>query len=242
MKTVVIGDIHGGLRALRQVIERASLPSGTTYIFMGDYVDGWSESAETIRFLIEFGRENPCIFLRGNHDELLYDYLKHDDKKETWLLHGGASTVANYQNISEQEIEEHLVFLENLKNYYIDSSSNRLFVHAGFFSMHGPQYEYFPNLMYWDRSLWEMVCAMDSSISKDDPRYPHRLRHFNEIFIGHTPVTRIGSEVPVKFATVWNVDTGAGFKGRLTMMDVDSHTIWQSDPVYLLYPEEKGRN
>lgn len=241
MRTVVIGDIHGGLKALEQVIDRANLPPDTCYIFIGDYVDGWSESAETIRFLIQFSQQNQCVFIRGNHDALLYDYLRTGERNETWLFHGGESTVKNYKNIAEKEKKEHFEFLGNLTNYHIDSD-NRLFLHAGFFSMHGPQYEYFPELVYWDRTLWEMVCAMDPNLSKDDPKYPKRLKHFKEIFIGHTPVTRIGSDVPVNFANVWNVDTGAGFKGTVTLMDVESKEIWQSDPVYQLYPDEIGRN
>lgn len=241
MRTVVIGDIHGGLKALKQVIDKANLPADTCYIFIGDYVDGWSESAETIRFLIQFSQHNKCIFIRGNHDALLFDYLRTGETNETWLLHGGESTVKNYKSISEKEKQEHLQFLRNLTNYHVDSN-NRLFLHAGFFSMHGPQYEYFPELVYWDRTLWEMVCAMDPNLSKDDPKYPARLKHFEEIFIGHTPVTRIGSNIPVNFANVWNVDTGAGFKGKITLMDVYSKEIWQSDPVYLLYPDEIGRN
>lgn len=41
---------------------------------------------------------------------------------------------------------------------------------------------------------------------------------------------------------VWNIDTGAGFKGKLTIMDADTKEFWQSDPVPELYPNEKGRN
>ena len=76
MRTVVIGDIHGGFRALKQVLETADLPKDTRYIFVGDYVDGWSESAEVVSYLIDFSEKNDCIFIRGNHDELLYKYLK----------------------------------------------------------------------------------------------------------------------------------------------------------------------
>lgn len=241
MKTVVIGDIHGGLKALKQVLAKVENPEKTRYIFVGDYVDGWSDSAETIRYLIAFEKTHSCILIRGNHDELLYNYLKNGDDNPMWLAHGGASTLENYKSISKKEKQEHLRFLSSLRNYFIDDK-NRLFVHAGFFSMHGPQHEYLPKLMYWDRTLWEMVCAMDPELSEDDPKYPKRLQHFKEIFIGHTPVTRLGSEVPLNFANVWNVDTGAGFKGRITMMDVDSKEIWQSDPVFELYRNEIGRN
>lgn len=241
MKTVVIGDIHGGLKGLEQALQRSNLPKKTKYIFIGDYVDGWSESPETIDFLIDFSQKNDCLFIRGNHDELLYNYLKCGEQNETWLQHGGESSKKAYQSISEKVIDKHLHFLENLTNYHIDEQ-NRLFVHAGFFSIHGPQFEYFPNLVYWDRTLWETACALDPLLLEDDLRYPKRLKLFKEIFIGHTPVTRIGKDIPVNFGNVWNVDTGAGFKGKVTVMDVDSKEFWQSEPVHTLYPTENGRN
>ncbi|WP_310993375.1 metallophosphoesterase family protein [Aequorivita marina] len=241
MRTVVIGDIHGGYKALKQLIENANLPLGTTYIFVGDYVDGWSESAEVIAYLINFSQENTCVFVRGNHDELLCKYLKTGDDNPMWLSQGGESSVQSYSKLSKTEKRIHRRFLERLKNYHVDEK-NRLFLHAGFTNQHGPQNEYYPNLVYWDRTLWEMACALDSTISKDDSRYPKRLKLFKEIYIGHTPVTRVGYDKPVNFANVWNVDTGAAFKGKISMLDVDSKEIWQSEAVHSLYPDENGRN
>ncbi|NGX82841.1 metallophosphoesterase family protein [Aequorivita sp. KMM 9714] len=241
MRTVVIGDIHGGLKALKQLIEKANLPKDTKYIFLGDYVDGWSESAEVIEYLINFSQENKCILLRGNHDELLYNYLKTGEKNSMWLNQGGESTVKSYSGLSKTEKGIHIRFLENLTNYHIDSE-NRLFLHAGFMNLHGPQHEYHPHLVYWDRTLWEMACSLDTRIPMDDDRYPKRLKLFKEIFIGHTPVTRVGFDVPANFANVWNIDTGAAFKGKLSMLDIDSKEIWQSQAVHSLYPKESGRN
>ena len=54
-RTLVIGDIHGGLRALHQIMERAKVTTNDTLIFLGDYVDGWSQSAEVIDYLIVLG-------------------------------------------------------------------------------------------------------------------------------------------------------------------------------------------
>jgi len=68
------------------------------------------------------------------------------------------------------------------------------------------------------------------------------MKLFAEIYIGHTPTLRIGNLTPVKAANVWNIDTGAGFTGSLTMMDADTKEFWQSDPLPTLYPSEKGRN
>jgi serine/threonine protein phosphatase 1 len=76
----------------------------------------------------------------------------------------------------------------------------------------------------------------------DDLYYPKRLTLYNEIYIGHTPVTKIGETTPIQMANVWNVDTGAAFLGPLTILDVDTKEFWQSDPLPELYPNEKGRN
>ena len=55
--TWVIGDIHGAYRALKQVIERAPLQKDDTLVFVGDYVDGWSEAVETVAYCLELQNE-----------------------------------------------------------------------------------------------------------------------------------------------------------------------------------------
>ena len=240
-RTLVIGDIHGGLKGLEQVIERANISKEDTLIFVGDYGDGWSESATVLSYLIRLQKTIECIFIRGNHDYLVHRYLKFNDLNPLWLKHGGTATLDSYANVPAKEKEEHIQFLEQLDDYYIDTE-NKLFIHAGFTTQAGPENEFFSNMVFWDRTLWEMACALDTSISESDERYPKRLKIFKEIFIGHTPTTRLGKVVPVNYASVWNVDTGAAFKGPITIMDTHTKEYWQSDPLYQLYPNEKGRN
>lgn len=241
MRKLVVGDIHGGLRGLEEVLELVQPQHNDTFIFVGDYVDGWSDCAETIRFLIDFSERFSCRFIRGNHDQLLYEYLTGAKENPMWLNHGGISSIKSYAKLSEAEVEKHIAFLKDLENFYIDSDNN-LFLHAGFTNQKGPQFEYHPENVYWDRTLWEMVCALDPNIPEDADTYPKRLKLFKEIFIGHTPVYRVGFDTPANFANVWNMDTGAAFKGAVSVMDVESKQVWQSTPVYLLYPEEEGRN
>ena len=84
--------------------------------------------------------------------------------------------------------------------------------------------------------------ALDDKIQENDIRYPSRFKLYKEIFIGHTPVIRFGESTPMNFKNIWNVDTGAAFTGKLTIMNVDTKEFWQSDPLPSLYPDEKGRN
>jgi serine/threonine protein phosphatase 1 len=243
-KTFVIGDIHGGFRALKQILERANVTQNDILIFLGDYVDGWSESSELITFLIELQKNQKCIFIRGNHDQLFLDWLETNDKKideGMWFKHGGKATINSYKKVSEETKKEHIVFLKLLQNYFLDTQ-NRLFIHAGFTNMNGVDYEYFPKLFYWDRTLWETALSLDEKIPKSSDFYPQRLKIYNEIYIGHTPVTRIKTTIPVQKACVWNIDTGAAFKGKLTILDINTKEFWQSDFLPDLYPDEKGRN
>lgn len=243
-RKLVIGDIHGGLRAVHQIMERAQVSQKDTLIFLGDYVDGWSQSPEVIDYLIALGKQQNCIFLRGNHDELLLDWLNgnfENFNESLWYNHGGEATVAAYGSVSEKTKKEHIAFLSSLQNYHLDQQ-NRLFIHAGFTNMNGVTFEYFPKLFYWDRTLWETALALDENIEKEAVNYPRRLSLYDEIYIGHTPVTKINQTIPVKKACVWNVDTGAAFKGPLTIMDVNTKEFWQSDSLPELYPTEKGRN
>ncbi|HSD07816.1 metallophosphoesterase family protein [Flavobacterium sp.] len=241
MRTLVIGDIHGGLRALHQILERSNVTTHDKLIFLGDYVDGWSQSPQVIDFLIEFQKTHDIICLRGNHDELLKDWLKDSKENEQWYQHGGESTVLAYHKINAETKKKHVRFLESLKDYYIDEK-NRIFVHAGFTNLNGVNFEYFPKMFYWDRTLWETALALDPKIKPDQLYYPKRFTLYHEIYVGHTPVSRIGETTPVQKANVWNIDTSAAFKGPLTILDVDTKEFWQSEPLPSLYPNEKGRN
>lgn len=242
MRTFVIGDIHGGLKALVQVLNQLEVTEKDTLIFMGDYVDGWSESAQVIDFLISLSEKIDCIFIKGNHDVWCENWLKdQSDVNPTWYLHGGKETLDSYEGFTIDEKNDHLKFFENMKMYHIDTE-NRLFLHAGFTSMHGVKRETYPHKFCTDRTLWEMALAMDNKIEKSSSNYPRRLQHYNEIYIGHTPTTNYEETTPMNAINIWNVDTGAAFKGKLTALNIHTKAYFQSDELPMLYPNEKGRN
>ncbi|WP_276877132.1 metallophosphoesterase family protein [Chryseobacterium joostei] len=240
-RTLVIGDIHGGFKALQQIFERAEVTPNDKLIFLGDYVDGWSESSRIIQFLIDLSQKQECIFIKGNHDAWCEDWLALGQNPDMWLFNGGKSTVESYAEYEQEERDNHLEFFERMKSYHVDDQ-NRLFIHAGYASMHGPEKEVYSSNYRWDRTLWETAVAMDKKLERNSELYPKRLLLFREIFIGHTPTLDIGSKIPTNKANVWNMDTGAAFTGSLSIMDIDTREFWQSDPLPSLYPNEKGRN
>lgn len=239
-KQIVIGDIHGALRALKEVLAKAALEKNDTLIFLGDYVDGWSESAQLIEYLLELDDQYHCIFLKGNHDAWCEDWLIHGTTPRDWLISGGYSTIQSYEQLATERRTIHLEFYSRMKKFF--EAEERLFIHAGYSSIHGPARDRYESNYYWDRSLWELAFATDDRLSRDSIRFPKRLKLYSEIFIGHTPTINFGSMLPMHATNVWNVDTGAAFTGRLTAMNVETKEYWQSEIVQKLYPGENGRN
>lgn len=262
-RTLVIGDLHGGFRALLQVLERCSYDSEQDkLIFLGDYVDGYSQSAQVIQYLIELEEKavHKPIFLRGNHDKWCEDWLWMGQTPMIWTQQGGQSTIDSYIKTSHIISEKHKKFFKNLLNYYVDED-NRGFVHGGFRSRKGLGHEVYQADYYWDRDLWNIALMSHGRVHLDSEGTPQgrRFLKHKEVFIGHTStlnwnVKRKYPEyilegqaingaitVPMNRCNVWNLDTGGGFKGKLTAMDIDTKEFWQSDLLSDLYPDEKGR-
>lgn len=107
MTTAFIGDVHGCLEPLREVVERAR-EAASTLVFLGDYVDRGHESREVIDYLVALAadRSIKCRFLAGNHDEELLRVLD-GGELDLLLRMGGARTVRSYVaqpygNVGEQ--------------------------------------------------------------------------------------------------------------------------------------------
>ncbi len=154
--------------------------------------------------------------------------------------------------------ESHIKFFNSQHHYYIDEDNN-CFVHGGF-NRHLPMKEQsYPEIFWWDRDLWQAACGYGTMT---DLKYPFKIKdNFKEIFIGHTTTNNWEYReddieelqldrsllhttfmLPMHRANIWNLDTGAGFKGKLTIMNIDTKEYWQSDLCKDLYPNEKGRN
>lgn len=100
-----IGDVHGRLDLLLQLLEQVTDDAERhpedmerCLIFLGDYVDRGPESCgvvEALRSLrlSEFG----CIFLLGNHEDAMLDFLDGRSDGLGWLSQGGLETLISYE-------------------------------------------------------------------------------------------------------------------------------------------------
>jgi serine/threonine protein phosphatase 1 len=68
--TYAVGDLHGEVTLLRQMLSMLPLRDQDTIVFLGDYLDRGESSAATVDTLRELShRHDGCVFLRGNHED-----------------------------------------------------------------------------------------------------------------------------------------------------------------------------
>lgn len=250
MKTFVMGDIHGNYKGLLQCFEKSGFnKEEDVLIQLGDVADGWSEVYECVEELLTIKN---LIAIKGNHDDWTLEMMTYGI--HPGLNQGGKATLDSYMKhcydsesyMSDGGIyfpENHVKFFKNQHNYYIDEQ-NRCFVHGGFnrhFSIKSQQVK---DIYYWDRDLWYSALSFKSmNRGLVLPKYSKfkTKDDFEEIFIGHTTTQNWGTTEPINAVNVWNLDTGSGFNGKLTIMNIDTKEYWQSDYANILYSNEKGR-
>ena len=238
MRRLVIGDIHGGYRALVQVLERAKFNKDEDLLIaVGDYNDGWPDTVQVVDYLSSLPNFKGVL---GNHDEWLLDYLTEGGVAFNWLRNGGGTTLKAYDSNSDQNKRDaHAKFLRSLPYYQI--IDDKLFVHGGV-PLGSDQpidvSKVDSHTLTWDRDIvYDIAAALQYT---RDPEF--NLTPFKELYLGHTTTQLFSQELlPVCFQNVWLLDQGAGWNGKLTVLDSDTKDYWQSDLVPTLYPDIKGR-
>lgn len=128
MITVTIGDIHGCLEELLQLMEKVQeRTQPDKFVFLGDYIDRGPDSKGVVDYLMTLEPEK-CVFLRGNHEDMM---LTGDSG---WLMNGGLQTLQSYElelsyNYLQNMPANHIDWFKATKLYFKDDK--RTYVHAG---------------------------------------------------------------------------------------------------------------
>lgn len=212
-----IGDIHGRVDCLRRLITSIQAdaghvdPTNVTIIFLGDYVDRADDSGEVIDYCIRLQDEWPgtVLFLRGNHEEALMDFLSDPIAGRAWLSFGGLSTLMSYgvtdiathspdgkildacDQFNQSLPDRHRTFYQSTIDHCI--IGNIYFCHAGVDPRQAPDQQT-RRALFWGEGTGEPSAS-----------WPYLVVH------GHHVVDQ-----PENTGKRVNVDTGAYFSGKLT--------------------------
>lgn len=170
MRTFVVGDIHGRCAQLLNLLDMLPRdPRTDTLVFLGDLIDRGADAPCCVDHILKLRHENPerIICLRGNHEQMLMDFL--DGHTSIWLtpVTGGERTFEQYtlkhaRVETEADLEEmrrvfeekfppeHLAFMQSLPFYYEDEHA--IYVHAGLDEGKHPS-ESSPLSLLWMRDM-----------------------------------------------------------------------------------------
>jgi serine/threonine protein phosphatase 1 len=215
-----IGDVHGRLDLVEDLwhqIDAASRLSSARrriLIFVGDYIDRGMHSAEVIDRLLDGFPGFETVFLKGNHDETLLQFLTDPTIGEAWRNFGGLETLKSYgvqhnvgKNWAQTRSEfaaaiprAHLDFFKNLKLHV--TIGDYLFVHAGLK----------PRIPLEDQRETDLLWIREEFLESP--------ANFGRIVVhGHTP-----TETPDVRANRIGIDTGAYMTGRLTALVLEDRS------------------
>jgi serine/threonine protein phosphatase 1 len=227
----VIGDIHGADFALEQVFKRSGFDEEQDLLIcLGDVVDGWPGVARCMDMLLTVKN---LVLLLGNHDVWFERWAATGEVDDLWLPQGGRATVRSfglntwlYLDLPQRYRE----FFRAARLWY--ELDGKMFVHGGW---DVGKYEHpvddHRETLTWDRELLLRSKHQNRNLTK-----------FAEVYIGHTTTELFGGTEPLCIDGVWAMDTGAGWSGKLTILDIDTKEYFQSDKVRELYPKRRGRN
>jgi len=272
MRTLAIGDIHGRIEALKEVLTKAKFDYvNDKLIILGDIVDG---GLNTDLVLDELIKIKNTVFIIGNHDLWHMNFLFKGTTPSEWINQGGANTLNSYggkvipnDKLSAAPImidvngvrvpKTHVEFLAS--GIYFYENDNMLFVHGGI-DPDKELEEQDTHTLLWDRDI--IRYAEDNKI-----------KNYDKVFIGHTTTQHIernwlnykcrtckhewekevnnktdmmenmvcekckstnvyqsvGCTHPIKIGNLYCLDCGAGWSGRLVIMDINTEEYWGSE-------------
>jgi serine/threonine protein phosphatase 1 len=219
IRIYAVSDVHGCADLLRRVFSAIDLhlsrarSARALHVFLGDYIDRGPASRETIDLLIERSLRHETIFLKGNHEQFLFEVLQDAARLEAWKDYGGFQTLMSYgispslKPDQEEQCElvqalrnamppQHWQFFKTLRTSFV--CGDFLFVHAGVK----------PGVPLRRQRQEDLLWIRDEFLHSD--------RDFGKFVVhGHTPVPS-----PDIRPNRINIDTGAYATGILTLLTI----------------------
>lgn len=222
----VIGDIHGEITKLKQLVRRLSKYSIDDLIFVGDYVDKGEDSKATILFLEDLVTTYRCTFLKGDHEYAWLRFFEQGEYGRFLLKYGGKTTMRDFGMLGfnktaarEKFYQPHQSFFQRLRSHII--VDRFIISHAGINPVLARDLE------------WETLNEKEFLFHRFDFIQCHQLIKNKMFIFGHTAFIR-----PYYDGLKIGIDTGAVYQrtSALTAFELENEFFLnhQGDTVKLL--------
>lgn len=246
-QAIIIGDVHGCLTTLKNLLNSIPDIQNKHVIFVGDLIDRGPQSAE----VIEFVRQNNYDCVLGNHELMMLEengYPFYQSITNNWGDNGGLTTYKSYSN-NNNLIKEHLEWIKTLPYYkiyddFIDDKGRKLLVSHSYAS------EFLDDIFDIQKQIdnkdfhyaTEKQLNGQLKLQKSNILWNRKFpvikdKEFFNVF-GHTPTTYwVEKYLDRNFTSIWfdgvMVDSDIGFA------DVDTGCVYQNKLSALEFPSMK---
>lgn len=204
-RTLVIGDIHGNFTAFDALLRSVEPKPQDLLITLGDYIDGGPDSRGVMERLIALDSQTRLVPLRGNHEEMLLRAWEFPREVDLWLKVGGRATLASYPD--RRFVESHYTFLRDRCLDFFETETH-IFAHGGI-DPQLPMERQQVSVLRW------------KTFRETGPHSSGKI-----LICGHTPQPE---GVPKDLGHSICIDTGAGDRGWLTCLEIETGAVIQAD-------------
>lgn len=210
-KIYAIGDIHGCLAKLTQLMNRIGIDADKDMIvFIGDYIDRGPDARGVVDFILDLKKTvRNTVCLMGNHEQMFLNYYLEGKDASLYLDNGGVSTLTSYGFSLDKKgkkgnvPDSHIRFFTSLLPYY--ETEDYIFVHAGL----RPGISLKQQIL--DDLLWLRFEFINST------------HDFGKtVVFGHTPLCE-----PCMEENKIGIDTGSVYGGKLTCIQLPERKLYQ---------------
>lgn len=213
-----IGDLHGCVdepsALLKHLEQKEGLTEKDLVIFLGDYIDRGPSSKGVVDLVLDFRRRFPRTrFLKGNHEDMMMDFLGYGGSLgQAFLYNGGLETIQSYgisvfsspHDMVGAIPPDHFKFYCELESIIVVDKF--AFVHAGL------------------NPLRDLYAQNDSDIYWIREEFLENIHSFHRtVIFGHTPHKEIFYHMPFKIG----LDTGLVFGNKLSCLEIRSGKLFQ---------------
>lgn len=224
LRFYAIGDVHGRADLLDRLLSRigAHIVAHPVVrpipLLVGDYIDRGPASREVLDLLLDYRQQREMIFLRGNHDVYLSEFLQNPAALRDWSKLGGLETLMSYglqppmnaDAAAQKELAQALNAVLPAKHRHFLTGLRSSFSCGGYFFVHAGVRPGIPLAKQRDDDL--LWIRDDFLLHEED---------FGKIVVhGHTPVP----EIDIRRNRI-NIDTGAYATGRLSCLILEADRI-----------------
>jgi hypothetical protein len=237
MRHVIIGDVHGCIDELNELLQQLAPVSDDQLIFIGDLIDRGPDSSGVVRQVVQWSKQMDVKLILGNHEEKFLRYVQHI--KNGNGIENQMKRIDEFPQLLDALGDDELSFLQKAYHSIHISDYNSLLIHGGLwrdihFSLPAT-YLYQEDYSYIKKQLFllnkirylnpEGKFVSYGEEKPEDVFWADEYKgQFGHIYFGHHPFIQPN---PYRFTNATAIDTGCVYGGWLSAVELSNNQVQQ---------------